>query len=210
MRYRGILRAVALVVAVAAVGIILVKSSSPSRSPIRDIEGSNSSPPLEIKLVGVQLRVDEAMYRSRESFAERLRAAMERADEEVSLGEDSLVVFPEDVGLLTIMFGQGDLLSEAEGLADGMERVIRSQLVPVGYRKLRHGVSWPRALFLTSGDEMGEAYFEVFSGLADEYDVYLVAGSVALDDTTLRRFVPDDVPGAPGRELIRIPHRCTT
>ncbi|MFO7942451.1 MAG: nitrilase-related carbon-nitrogen hydrolase, partial [Bacillota bacterium] len=187
--------AVIVVIAI-AVGLVFIISSGSGESPIKTLEPSEVARPEKVKFVAVQSEVNRETYSSREAFREKIFAEMERADAEVSLGEDTLVAFPEDVGMLTVLFGQGDVLAEANGLADGMERVIRSNLISVGYHKFRYGVSWPRAVFMAFGDRMGEAYFEIFSEVADRYDVYLVAGSTALSDATLRRFVPDDVPGA--------------
>ena len=161
---------------------------------------SPRTPPPEINLVAVQMRVDESMFTSGDTFEAGLRSMMDLASEETELGSDTLVVFPEDIGLLTVLFGQGDTLSTARGLEDGMEKVIRSNLVSVGKNKLFHRVSWPRALFLTFGEGMAEAYFETFSTLAREYGVYIVGGSVALSDASMSPYVPDGIPGAPGEK----------
>lgn len=156
-----------------------------------------SDVPDPITLAAVQLHVTEGTFASRETFERAVRAPLREADANVDLGPDSLVAYPEDVGLLTVLLGKGDLLADAETLADGVGAYIRAHPLAVGYRRLRHRASWPRALFIAEQERMADAYFETFSGLAGEFSTYLVAGSGAFTGRTLRERVPAGIPGRP-------------
>lgn len=158
-----------------------------------------SGRPERVTLVAGQLSVgperltDEATYRT------AVGDLLARADESVGLGPDALVALPEDVGLLTVLFGKADLLSEAPSLAGAIERYVRRNLPRVGWKRLSEGASWARAVLLAHQDRMAETYFDLYPSLAREYGVYLVAGSGAFTDATLAEHVPADAPGAPSR-----------
>ncbi len=182
---------------VLALALLLVSGCAPEESPIRALTPEPREAPEEVQLVAVQAHVTEEVYRDRATFEQAMREAMEAADRRYDLGRDTLVVFPEDIGLLTILFDKQSSLEGADGLDDGMERVIRENLLRVGYQRIRHRVGWARALFLADQSEMAAAYFETFSRLAREYEAYIVAGSAALSDGVMARYVPAAAPGAP-------------
>lgn len=156
-----------------------------------------SEVPDAVTLAAVQLHVTEETFASRETFERAVRAPLEAVDAETGLGPDSLVAYPEDVGLLTVLLDKGDLLADAETLEEGVSAYIRAHPFAVGYRKLRHRASWARALFLAEQERMADAYFGTFSEAAEEFSTYLVAGSGGFTGRTLRERVPAGVPGRP-------------
>ncbi len=193
---------IVLFVLAAVITIIGIDFARESARPVV-APGLEPQAPDTVNLVAVQVRFEPASYFSEEAFRSLIRESMEQAAAETQLGRDTLVVFPEDIGLLTVLFGKKDILSEAQHLGEGIENVIQGNLLSVGYQKIRRRVSWPRALFLAHQDAMARAYFDVFSDMAREHDVYLVAGTGGFTDGVMARYVPRDVPGAPTRSEAR-------
>ncbi len=186
---------------IAAVIILLVAAGScqpgaPQR-PVATAEHLRLDSPDMINLVAVQMSVDLTTYRDAGTFADEVEDIMQRADSKVGLGPDSLVVFPENAGTLTVMCGHYDSLTEAETLQEGIEGVVMGNLMSVLYQKLSRRSSWARALFLARQGDIASTYFETFSQAADSHDVFLLGGTVTLTDSQLARFVPEGVAGSP-------------
>lgn len=187
--------AVAIVVTMAVAALMIL--TIPDQSDLRDLTGEVRPSPDSINLVAVQMRAEESAFFSASDFCVTVETLMAQADAEAGLGPDTLVVFPEHMGTFTVMFDNRSAVEEADDLTQAVEGVIRDNLVRIGWPKLRHWVSWPRALFLSRQGSMAEAYFEVFSALAREYETYIVAGTGSFTDAAMSRYVPDGIPGAP-------------
>ncbi len=138
-----------------------------------------------IQLVAVQMRWRLEDYATAERFAARVEGLMRQAAARLDPSLPALVVFPEDVGILTGLIGEGDALAGAATLEEAVERLARRHLTPVLWQRTRYGVSWPRAIFLARHEVMARTYFETFSAAARRHRVYLVAGSIPLPDYDL-------------------------
>ncbi len=121
-------------------------------------------------------------YATAEAFARRVEGLMRQAAARLDKRYPALVVFPEDVGILTALVGEAEALDEAETLQTVVERVVRRHLPEVMWQRARHQVSWPRAVFLARGETMARTYLETFSAVARKYGVYVVAGSIPLPE----------------------------
>lgn len=141
--------------------------------------------PGAVQLVAVQMRWRVEDYATAEAFARRVDAIMREAAARLDRRYPALVVFPEDVGILTALVGEADAVSGAETLQEAVARVVRRHLPDVLWQRARHGVSWPRAVFLARADTMARTYLETFSAAARRYGVYVVAGSIPLPDFAL-------------------------
>lgn len=133
-----------------------------------------------IQLVAVQMSFNLDDFWSREAFEAKIRGLMEQVAGETEPGLPTLVVFPEDVGLMLIAQGMRDRLGEVESIAEAIERAVKAHLVPLALTKWRRKLSWVPALYLYKQRAIAETYFDVFSTMAREYGVYLVAGSAVL------------------------------
>ena len=90
------------------------------------------------------------------------------------------MVFPEDVGLMLVVQGMRERLQGVETIEEAIQRAVRAHLIPLAITKWRRKLSWVPAFYLYRHRAIAETYFEVFSQVAKEYGVYLVAGSAVL------------------------------
>lgn len=138
-----------------------------------------------IQLVAVQMRWDAQDYITTERFAARVDGLMQQVAARLDPNLPALVVFPEDVGILTVFNGSGQALEGAGNLAGAVENMVQAHLPEVMWQRARYRVSWPRAIFLARHEVMAGTYLKVFSEAARRYGVYLVAGSAPLADNNL-------------------------
>lgn len=138
------------------------------------------SQPSEIQLVAVQMKLDLDAYWTREAFERKIGDLMNRVRQGIDPGLPTLVVFPEDVGLMLVLLDLKHKLGSVRHIADAIQKAIRALFAPALYHRVRHRLAWVPALFLTRHARIASVYFDVFSRAAKTYGVYLVAGSVVL------------------------------
>lgn len=136
--------------------------------------------PEEIQLVAVQMTLDLADYWTEEAFEAKIRGQMEAVAAATDPDLPTLVVFPEDVGLMLVVQGMEERLAGIDSIEEAIGTAVRSQLLPLAWTRLIRWKSWVPALLLRKNQAMAETYFTVFSNMAAEYGVYLVAGSAVL------------------------------
>lgn len=134
----------------------------------------------EIQLVAVQMTLDLTDYWAREAFERKIRAQMEAVAAATDPQLPTLVVFPEDVGLMLVVQGLEKRLSGVDSIEQAIETVVRTHMVPLLWTRLIRWKSWVQALLLHKNHLMAETYFETFAAAARDYQVYLVAGSAVL------------------------------
>ncbi len=135
-----------------------------------------------IQLVAVQMRWSAMDGRSPEAFAARMATLLQQACAPLDPQAPALVALPEDVGLLAALAVLPPGLVRQPSMAAAMALAVRRQLLPALYRRLRHRVSWARALLLVINPLLARLYLETFSQLARAHRIYLVAGSAPLAD----------------------------
>ncbi len=140
----------------------------------------------EVQLVTVQmtLRLDD--YWTREAFARRIQGLMDQVAARIDRRLPTVVAFPEDVGLMLAVQGLQKDLAGVTRIAQAIETATKRFFLPVAWTRLVSGLSWVPALYLYRHAIIAQTYFEVFSEMADRYDVYLVAGSVVLPPYAIR------------------------
>lgn len=134
----------------------------------------------DIQLVGVQMTLDLEDFWTRDAFEAKIRHQMEAVAAVSDPELPTLVVFPEDVGLMLVVQGMKRRLAGITSIEEAIQKSVIGHLLPLTWTKLVRGVSWVPALFLHKDKIIAETYFDVFSKMAREYGVYLVAGSVVL------------------------------
>lgn len=137
-------------------------------------------PAPEVQLVAVQMTLDLNDYWTRESFERKIREQMDAVATATDPDIPTLVVFPEDVGLLLVVQGMEERLAGIDSIGTAIETVIKAHTVPLLWTRLIRWKSWVPALLLNKNKMMAETYFEVFSAAARDYGVYVVAGSAVL------------------------------
>lgn len=137
-------------------------------------------PAPEVQLVAVQMSLDLNDYWTREAFERKIREQMDAVAAATDPDLPTLVVFPEDVGLLLVVQGMEQRLAGIDSIGTAIETVIKAHTVPLLWTRLIRWKSWVPALLLNKNKMMAETYFEVFSAAARDYGVYLVAGSAVL------------------------------
>jgi len=135
-------------------------------------------------LLGVQPWMTEADYASEEAFSDRLSRYLEVAGHRGWLNAHTIVVWPEFLGTWLIATAEGWPVDRARSLQGAMLGLM-----------LRHSVRFVRALLSASGEDriiaslfrlkaerMAHLYQSVFSRLAQNFGVTMVAGSTILPD----------------------------
>lgn len=140
---------------------------------------SDAEPP-QVQLVAVQMTLDLNDFWSREAFEASIRQRMDAVAAATDPDLPTLVVFPEDVGLLLVLQGMEDRLSGIESIDEAIGSAVQAHLVALSWTRLIRWKDWVPALFLNRNRLIAETYFEVFSDVAREYGVYVVGGSVIL------------------------------
>lgn len=136
--------------------------------------------PSTIQLVAVQMKLDVNAYWTRDAFQRKIDDLMSRVAQKIHSALPTLVVFPEDVGLMLVLAGLEQKLGDVSDIAQGIQKAVRALFVPALFRRLRHRLAWVPALFLTRHAQIASIYFDVFSRAAKSLGVYLVGGSVVL------------------------------
>src|SRR5690625_2661471 len=102
----------------------------------------------DIQLVAVQMTLDLDDYWSYEAFEASIRRQMDA----VAAGTDpdlpTLVVFPEDVGLMLVVQGMQERLAGVESIETAIETAVGAHAVPLAWTRLIRWKSWVPALFL--------------------------------------------------------------
>lgn len=134
----------------------------------------------DIQLVAVQLELDINDYWTPASFEQLITGHMAKVAERTATGVPTLVVFPEDVGLLLAISGMEKQLAGIDSIEKAIGKAVSSNAIPLLWTRLIRWKSWVPALFLHRQKIIAEAYFETFAAVAREHEVYIVAGSVIL------------------------------
>jgi len=133
-------------------------------------------------LLGVQPFLTAADYASAETFRAALEPYLNTAREAGCLGPRTVAVFPEYIGTFLAAVGHGAPVRSAPTLAAAMRRVALN--VGLAYAgqllRSRERDRSTAALFRSQADRMVMAYQAAFSGLARDYAVTVVAGSIIL------------------------------
>jgi len=128
-----------------------------------------------------------ADYQSRERLQLKFRTYLKQAAEAGMLSERTVVVLPEHVGTGLFALGEKPEVQQARTLRDAMQWMALSN--PGSYlRALPDNQGNDRrtgAVLRLKARQMAEEYQNVFGGLAREFGVTLVAGSIVLPEPYL-------------------------
>ena len=138
-------------------------------------------------LLGIQPELFPTDYQSAERLHRKLAAYLQKAQEQGLLNEKTIVVLPEHVGTWLMVSGEKDELYQATTIKEAMNWLAVS-----------NPLQFVRALISAKGDNrlddahlrmkakgMAKEYQALFGGLAKEFHVTLVAGSIVLPEPSI-------------------------
>jgi hypothetical protein len=138
-------------------------------------------------LLGIQPELFPTDYQSSERLHRKLAAYLLKARDQGLLNEKTIVVLPEHIGTWLMVSGEKDELYQATTLKEAMNWLAVS-----------NPLKFLRALISAKGDSrlddahlrmkakgMAKDYQALFGGLAKEFNVTLVAGSIVLPEPSI-------------------------
>ena len=141
----------------------------------------------EPNLVAVQPWLEQGHYQSAAHLRERLAAYLDAARDGGALTEGSIVVFPEHAGTWLVASGAPAASFGAGTTAGAMAPLLIASPLPF-LGALINSDETDRveaAIFRMRAPRMARDYQTVFGGLAEEYGVTVVAGSIVLPDPAI-------------------------
>ncbi len=127
-------------------------------------------------------------YQSPAHLRLKLAAALDRARDQGLLGSDTLVVFPEHIGTWLLARDEKPEFYRARSRQEVRDWLLLGNPL-LAVRVLLENLDADRldeALLRMKAEGMAQDYQTLFSGLAREYEVALVAGSILLPEPHLR------------------------
>ncbi|PXX63802.1 Predicted amidohydrolase [Pseudomonas sp. LAMO17WK12:I10] len=138
-------------------------------------------------LLGIQPELFPTDYQSPERLHRKLAAYLQQARDQGLLNEKTVVVLPEHIGTWLMVSGEKNELYQASSLKEAMNWLAVSNPLP-----------FLRALITAKGDNrlddahlrmkarsMADQYQRLFGGLAKEFGITLVAGSIVLPEPVI-------------------------
>jgi len=139
-------------------------------------------------LLGIQPELFPTDYQSPERLHRKFAAYLQQARDQGLLNDKTIVVLPEHVGTWLMVSGEKDELYQASTLKEAMNWLAVS-----------NPLKFARAYFSAKGSDrlddahlrmkaksMAKDYQALFGGLAKEFGVTLVAGSIVLPEPSVR------------------------
>ncbi len=139
-------------------------------------------------LLGVQPCVQAADYATAETFSARLGQYLEMAAQRGWLGQRTVVVWPEYLGTWLAAAGEPADVYRARSLGSAMQKLALRHPARFVGGLLAAGEKdrMAASLFRLKAADMAQRYQAAFSGLARQYAVTVVAGSILLPAPAVR------------------------
>jgi hypothetical protein len=133
-------------------------------------------------LLGIEPYMIPQDYATKKSFFSKLNGYLLAAQREKWLGEKTILVFPEYIGTWLVLAGEDEAVFQSRTLTSAERGMVFRH-------PLKFVTSWLKspekgraeaAFFRMKANQMAEIYQDVFSQLARDYSVTIVAGSIVL------------------------------
>jgi hypothetical protein len=137
-------------------------------------------------VVGVQPFISPWDYATEERFYAKLAGYLGIAHQESWLNERTVVLFPEHIGTWLVVAGEKRTVYATNTIAKTMQTLILSNPLAFARVWLSAGAKSPAqnkveySLFRLKASRMAEIYHGMFSRLARDFQVTIVAGSIVL------------------------------
>jgi len=132
------------------------------------------------QLAAVQMKLRIEDFYSQQDFTKKIESLLGEVAAKTNPDFPTLVVFPEDIGLMLIAQDNQQTLSAVHTIEEAIKKMTMKHLLPLVWFRLRYNLSWVPALYYYKNKEIAQTYFETFSSLSNKYRMYIVAGSVLL------------------------------
>ncbi|UUT10873.1 carbon-nitrogen hydrolase family protein [Pseudomonas zeae] len=139
-------------------------------------------------LLGIQPELFPTDYQSTERLHRKLAAYLQQAQDQGLLNDKTVVVLPENVGTWLLLSGEKDELYQAPTLAEAMNWLAASNplLFARAWLSANGSDRLNDAYLRMKAKAMAKDYQALFGGLAKEFHVTLVAGSIVLPEPSVR------------------------
>ncbi|MBX9405858.1 carbon-nitrogen hydrolase family protein [Pseudomonas baetica] len=139
-------------------------------------------------LLGIQPELFPTDYQNPERLHRKLAAYLQQAQDQGLLNDKTVVVLPEHVGTWLMISGEKDELYQAPTLAEAMNWLAASNplLFARAWLSAKGSDRLDDAHLRMKSRAMAKDYQALFGGLAKEFHVTLVAGSIVLPEPSIR------------------------
>ena len=139
-------------------------------------------------LLGIQPELFPTDYQSPARLRRKLAAYLQQAQDQGLLNDKTVVVLPEHVGTWLMISGEKDELYQAPTLAEAMNWLAASNplLFARAWLSAKGKDRLDDAHLRMKSRTMAKDYQTLFGGLAKEFHVTLVAGSIVLPEPSIR------------------------
>ena len=142
----------------------------------------HNSPQENGNILGIEPDMLPQDYESQESLRAKLDSYLAAAREQRFLNEQTIVLWPEWIGSPLLVAGEAKSIYQARSIAVAIGLLILSHLSSFVHYWLtaKEKNKVIAAIFRMKAQSMAQNYDAVFSGLARDYAVTMVAGSIVL------------------------------
>jgi len=139
-------------------------------------------------LLGIQPELFPTDYQSPDRLHRKLAAYLQQAQDQGLLNEKTVVVLPEHVGTWLMISGEKDELYQAPTLTEAMNWLAASNplLFAHAWLSAKGSDRLNDAHLRMKSKSMAKDYQALFGGLAKEFNVTLVAGTIVLPEPSIR------------------------
>lgn len=149
-------------------------------------------------LLGIQPLLYASDYQSRDTLHLKLAAYLQKARDKGLLNSKTIVILPEHIGTWLVASAEKPEFYQSDSLVEAISWLAASHplAVPQALLDTPSDKEFSDALFRLKAEQMAKDYQKLFGGLAKEFGVTLVAGSIVLPEPRVRggTLVIDDGP----------------
>jgi predicted amidohydrolase len=133
-----------------------------------------------LRAIALQTRIALENYRLKGNFEEFLTAELEKVKPRISPENPNLVVFPEDVGVPLVVLGSYNAVKDSKTLDESIAAISKKSMDYVLASRVRNRASVSQGIFFSKESNMRRIYETHFSMLAQDYNTYILAGTIVL------------------------------
>lgn len=155
---------------------------------ISTVQEINQSDTLYRNVVGIQPYMEVSDYFSQIFFQEKIKLYLSSAKEKGFLKDSTIVLLPEYLGTWLVLESEKYTIAKKNTLTEALTTMVLSNPYRFLTTYFKSGDETDKAastLFRMKSKTMAESYQKTFSKLAQEFNTYIVAGSIILPEPTV-------------------------